>query len=97
MLNSSEIEKKLEALEGWKAERKFISKTFEFGAFMQGIEFVDKVARVAEEQEHHPDIQIRYATVKLLLQTHSEGGVTDWDFELAKAIEAMIAFEGKKG
>jgi 4a-hydroxytetrahydrobiopterin dehydratase len=67
-----------------------ITKTFEFEKFMDGIAFVNRVAKVAEEQEHHPDINIRYTTVRLSIQTHSEGGVTEWDVELATAIEKMM-------
>jgi 4a-hydroxytetrahydrobiopterin dehydratase len=58
---------------------------------MDGISFLNGVAEVAEEQEHHPDIQVRYTTVTLSVQTHSEGGVTVWDLELAEAIERKLA------
>ncbi len=91
LLRSPEVKKGLKSLQGWKQEGKFISKVFEFGTFLEGIDFVDRVARVAEEQEHHPDIHIRYTTIKLSVQTHSEGGVTKWDLELAGAIEKMLA------
>jgi 4a-hydroxytetrahydrobiopterin dehydratase len=90
LLTPPEIKARLKPLKGWKNEGKFIAKTFEFDKFMEGIAFVNKVARVAEEQEHHPDINIRYTTVKLSIQTHSEGGVTEWDVELAAAIEKML-------
>ena len=89
LLKSSEIRKKLSRLDGWKHVGKFITKTIEFDSFMDGIAFVNKVARVAEEQEHHPDIHIRYSKVKLAVQTHSEGGVTNWDIALARAIDKL--------
>lgn len=65
-------------------------KTFVFPTFMEGIAFVDDVARVAEKEEHHPDIHVRYTSVTLSVQTHSEGGVTRWDLELVEAIEKMV-------
>ena len=91
LLSDSEISKRLGALKGWKHEGKFIAKAFEFPAFMEGVAFVERVAAVAEREEHHPDIHIRYTTVTLSIQTHSEGGVTEWDFELAEAIEKELA------
>jgi 4a-hydroxytetrahydrobiopterin dehydratase len=90
LLGDSEIKKRLKTLKGWKQDGKFISKSFEFENFMEGIAFVSKVAKVAEKEEHHPDIHIRYTTVTLSVQTHSEGGVTEWDLELAGAIEKMV-------
>lgn len=89
LLRREEIADGLRGLSGWKQEGKFIVKVFEFDEFMDGIEFVNRVADVAEEEEHHPDIEIRYTAVTLSLQTHSEGGVTEWDLELAKAVEKM--------
>lgn len=90
LLSQEEIEKELTNLHGWKLEGKFITKTFEFKTFMAGIMFVNDIAKIAEEQEHHPDIHIRYNKVKLALQTHSEDGVTEWDIELARAIEEFL-------
>ena len=90
LLTSAEIDRRLKVLHGWKREGRFISKTFEFEKFMEGIDLVGKVARVAEKEEHHPDVHIRYTTVTLSVQTHSEGGVTRWDLELAEAIEKML-------
>jgi 4a-hydroxytetrahydrobiopterin dehydratase len=89
LLTPSEIAKGLASLDGWKKRGGFIEKSFEFETFMEGIEFTRKVAAVAEEEEHHPDIRIRYTRVTLSIQTHSEGGVTEWDIGLARAIENM--------
>jgi len=90
ILGAPKIRSELKKLDGWSAEGSFITKTFEFKTFMAGIRFVDDIARIAEGEGHHPDVHIRYTTVKLLLQTHSEGGVTEWDLELAKAIEKFL-------
>ncbi len=89
LLTAREIRQKLRDLDGWKAQGRFITKTFEFDEFMEGIGFVNEVAKVAEKQEHHPDISVRYTTVKLSAQTHSEGGVTSRDIALAKAIDRI--------
>ena len=89
LLKDSEIGSRLKHLKGWKQEGDFITKTFDFKRFMDGISFIDAVANVAEEQEHHPDIHVKYTSITLSVQTHSEGGVTKWDLELAEAIEAM--------
>lgn len=89
MLADAELSTELKKLKGWKKEGKFIVKTFEFEQFMDVIAFVNEIAEVAEREEHHPDINIRYTTVKLSVQTHSEGGVTEWDIGLAKAIDIL--------
>ena len=89
LLRDSEIRSRLERLKGWKHEGEFITKTFQFERFMDGISFINSVAKVAEKQEHHPDIHVRYTTITLSVQTHSEGGVTEWDLELAEAIDGM--------
>ena len=96
LLTTAEIGRGLKSLEGWRLRDKFITKTFEFDEFAGGISFVNRVAEVAEGQDHHPDIKIRYTTVTLSIQTHSEGGVTKWDFELAEAIDKMPVLRGRK-
>ena len=89
-LTKAKIESELKKLDGWKLERDFITKTFEFKTFMAGIKFVNDLAQIAEEEEHHPDIHIRYTAIKLSIQTHSEGGVTEWDLGLARRIESFL-------
>ncbi len=90
ILTDAEVARGLKGLEGWKKEGKFIAKTFEFKTFLAGIKFVDDIAGIAEHEEHHPDIHIRYTTIKLSVQTHSEDGVTEWDVALARAIEKYL-------
>ncbi len=90
LLSRARIESELKPLEGWNLEEKFITKTFEFKTFMAGIRFVSDVARIAETEGHHPDIHIRYNKVRLSLQTHTEGGVTGRDLDLARAIERFL-------
>ena len=89
LLADEDIEARLSKIEGWKRDQSFITKTFEFKNFRKGMKFVDKVADVAEEQNHHPDIRIAYNQVTLSIQTHSEGGLTKKDFDLAKAVDKL--------
>ncbi|HYB45362.1 MAG TPA: 4a-hydroxytetrahydrobiopterin dehydratase [Nitrososphaerales archaeon] len=88
-LTAREVDGELRRLKGWKRRGRFITKTFVFDEFMEGISFLNQVAKVAEKQEHHPDIKIRYTSVTLSIQTHSEGGVTNWDLGLARAIDRV--------
>jgi len=90
LLSDSEISGRLKNLKGWKRDGQFITKVFEFNRFVDGIDFVNRVAAVAEKEEHHPDIHVRYTTITLSVQTHSEGGVTKWDLDLAEAIENTV-------
>ena len=87
LLSDLEISTSLRKMKGWKHEGRFITKSFEFETFMDAMSFVNTVAAVAEKEEHHPDIHVRYTTVTLSVQTHSERGVTEWDLGLARAIE----------
>ncbi|MEM0074958.1 MAG: 4a-hydroxytetrahydrobiopterin dehydratase [Conexivisphaerales archaeon] len=89
-LTADKLEKYLAELKGWNTEGDFITKTFKFREFMDGIEFINEVAKIAEKLEHHPDIHVRYTTVKLALQSHDEGGITMRDIRLAKAIEKSL-------
>src|ERR1039457_3440996 len=70
-----------------------ISKMFKFKEYLPGIEFVQKVAEIAEAAHHHPDITINYTRVTFSCSTHDAGGVTDKDFKLANNIE--IAFNDR--
>jgi 4a-hydroxytetrahydrobiopterin dehydratase len=95
LLKDGEIRVRLKPLRGWSHEGAFITKTFEFKRFMDGIAFINSVAKVAEQQEHHPDIHVVYTSITLSVQTHSVGGVTEWDLELAEAIEEALRRKGK--
>ena len=94
-LSDAQVKRAIRSLKGWKREGDFITKDFRFRSFMGGIRFVDKVARIAESQEHHPDIHVVWTTVTLKIQTHDQGGITDLDVALAAEIEKN-AFSGKK-
>lgn len=74
----------------WEVEGKTITRTVEFEEFMEGIDFVNLMAEVAEEANHHPDIDIRYTRVAIALTTHEAGGVTEADIELAQRIDNLV-------
>lgn len=88
LLSDAEVERRLAALDGWARSGREIRKTFRFQSFRDAIAFVNRVAAVADRADHHPDIDIRYDRVTLALSTHSAGGPTAKDFDLAGAIEA---------
>jgi 4a-hydroxytetrahydrobiopterin dehydratase len=88
-LTPGQIKAALPAVKDWKKQSAEIRRTFQFKDFAQALEFVNKVARVAEEANHHPDIDIRWNKVTLALATHSEGGLTQNDFDLAKRIDTL--------
>lgn len=85
-LSVAAIEKQMRNLNGWHRRGRTITRTFIFKTFLGGIAFVQKVARLAERANHHPDITIRYNRIKLDLTTHDYGGLTMRDFNLARRI-----------
>ena len=85
--SKSEILEKLKSLKGWRLEGEEIKKRYEFPSFPEAIKFVNKVADLAEQADHHPDIVINYRRVTLALSTHDEGGITQKDFALADQVE----------
>ena len=89
LLSSDQIQKELAQLKGWQLVGKEIKKTFELKDFVHAIAFVQSVALLAEKANHHPDIDIRWNKVTLTLSTHSAGGLTENDFNLAKAINTL--------
>jgi 4a-hydroxytetrahydrobiopterin dehydratase len=88
-LSEDEITKGLAGLGGWGREGDAIVKRWTFGAFAEGIRFVDRVAVAADAADHHPDIDVRWTTVTMRLSTHSAGGLTRKDLELAAAIDRL--------
>ena len=88
-LNHEQIEAALAELDGWGFQDEALVKTFRFPDFVQAIDFVDRLAAVAEQRKHHPDIDIRYNKVTLRLTSHDAGGVTTRDVALAEGIQAL--------
>jgi 4a-hydroxytetrahydrobiopterin dehydratase len=89
LLSDSEIEAKLAALPGWERAGEAIAKEFDRGDFVGSTKFVAALVEPAEAMNHHPDLEISWATVKVTISTHSEGGLTAADFELAAKIDAL--------
>jgi 4a-hydroxytetrahydrobiopterin dehydratase len=89
LLGSNEIKAMLADLDGWEQQGDAIVKSFERGDFVGSVRFVDSLVEPAEAMGHHPDVAISWATVTVTISTHSEGGLTAADFELAGKIEAL--------
>ncbi len=89
LIKKSELTKRLKDLPEWELVDHTIERTFEFEDFNTAIDFVNGVAEIAEEAEHHPDIDIRWNKVRLVLSTHSKGGLTELDLTLAERIDAL--------
>ena len=88
-LTDDEIDERLTGLAGWERSGDAISKRFERGDFVGSVEFVRALVEPAEEMGHHPDLSISWDTVEVTVTTHSEGGLTENDFELASRIDAL--------
>jgi len=90
LLSQDEITKNLSSLSGWSQEEKQIAKEFQFKDFVVALSFVNKLGAEAEKMNHHPDIFIHsWNKVKITISTHSEGGITKNDFQLAEKIEGL--------
>jgi 4a-hydroxytetrahydrobiopterin dehydratase len=90
LLSSESLAAALTTLEGWDGGNGGIHRSITAASFPAAIQLVNEVAKVAEEMNHHPDIDIRWRTVHFRLSTHSLGGVTDLDIELARRIDALV-------
>ena len=78
---------------GWEITdikgRSWLTKTFRFKGFVPGVELVNKIAVIAEQEGHHPDLHLSYGSLKVDLTTHAAGGLTDNDFILAAKIDQI--------
>jgi 4a-hydroxytetrahydrobiopterin dehydratase len=91
MLSKDEIESKIADLDnGWELKDGKIVKSFQFTSFINAIEFVNEIAKVAERLDHHPIITINWKTVKLSLKSFDVDAITKRDIGLAKEIEKVI-------
>ncbi len=90
-MEESEIARKMSAVPDWERAGEAIARTVRFETFADGIEFVRRVAPVADEMDHHPDIDIRYRNITFSLTSHDTGGLTSRDFTLAAKIDEMLA------
>lgn len=86
-MSQQEAAQLLRALPGWMQTNGSIEKEYKFGSYLNGLDFAYSIGKVAEEQDHHPDILIKWRRVKLTLSTHSVKGLSENDFILAAKSE----------
>lgn len=90
LLDKDDLKTALKKCPEWEIEKNAIIRVVEFEEFMDAIDFVNGVADVVEEAQHHPEIIVRHTRVTLRLTTNDAGGVTDSDIELAQRIDHLI-------
>ena len=88
-LSDEEIEQRLSELSGWQRDGDAIRRAFKLDDFKGSVDFVNRLTPEAEEMNHHPDLAISWNEVTVTISTHSEGGLTANDFELARKIEKV--------
>jgi 4a-hydroxytetrahydrobiopterin dehydratase len=88
-LSDREIEARLAGLPGWERAGDALRRELRFDDFVGSVEFVNRITPVAEELNHHPDLAISWNRVTVSLTTHSQGGITEADFDLATRIDGL--------
>ena len=88
-LSPDEVARALAELTGWTGDATGLRRSVKAASFAAGIRLVDAVAEVADAMDHHPDIDIRWTTITFTCSTHSAGGVTELDVELARRISDL--------
>jgi len=92
LLSAEDLDRASAALdEAWSISPEQLTRTVEFPTFLIAVQFIGDMARVAERLDHHPDLSLSWRTVELRLSTHSAGGVTAFDVELARDLDQIIA------
>jgi 4a-hydroxytetrahydrobiopterin dehydratase len=94
LLDDAAITAALDDLPGWERDGDAIVRTAKLPSFPVAITVVDRVAEIAEDRDHHPDIDVRWRTLTFRCSTHSAGGVTALDVALAAAISEQVAAAG---
>ena len=89
VLDDQEIERRIGELPGWKRDGNSLKRQFKFDDFQASVDFVNRITPAAEDMNHHPDLAISWNTVDCSLSTHSEGGITEADFDLARQINDL--------
>ena len=88
-LSDEQIEQELAGLDGWERAGDAIQRVFELDDFKGSVDFVNRLTPEAEGMNHHPDLAISWNKVTVTISTHSEGGLTANDFELARRIATL--------
>ena len=91
VLSDDEIDQWVANHDGWRRVGGVLTKTIECATFPDAIALVTAVGQAAEDRDHHPDMYVRYRTLRFSLATHSEGGITAKDIGLAEAIDGLAA------
>jgi 4a-hydroxytetrahydrobiopterin dehydratase len=89
-MNDEQAAAAVRGLDGWHGDASGLHRTVELADFPEAIRVVDRISETAEAMKHHPDIDIRWRKLTLGCATHSAGGVTDADVELAGKIDAIV-------
>ena len=89
ILTEEKIKTNLQTLRGWGIVDGQLQKTYSFDGFMKALEFINKLAIIAEQENHHPDMRVKYNKVTIALFTHDEDGITELDFTIAKEAEKL--------
>src|SRR5205814_1932437 len=89
-LTPDKIQQKLPTVPGWAIQNAQLTRTFKFKNYHESMAFVNATAWVSHAQDHHPDIELGYNTVKMRYSTHSAGGLTDSDFTAAALINKLL-------
>jgi 4a-hydroxytetrahydrobiopterin dehydratase len=91
LLSADEVADRLPELsDRWAVDGKALVRTVEFDSFLTAVRFIGELAPVAERMDHHPDLRLSWRTVELSLSTHSAGGLTALDFELARELDGIV-------
>jgi 4a-hydroxytetrahydrobiopterin dehydratase len=90
-LDDATIASLLQEIPGWERQGDALVRTYVFKNFREAMAFVNRVAELAEEARHHPDVTIRYNRVQLLLTTHEAGGITERDIALARKLAELAS------
>jgi 4a-hydroxytetrahydrobiopterin dehydratase len=91
LLSAEEVADGLRELaSGWSVAGNALVRTVEFDSFLTAVRFIDELAPIAERLDHHPDLRLSWRTVELSLSTHSAGGLTALDLELARELDAIV-------
>jgi 4a-hydroxytetrahydrobiopterin dehydratase len=92
LLTQAEIDARAHSLHpGWTVSTERLSRSIEFADFLTAVEFVNRLAPRCEQLDHHPDLNLRWRRIEIELSTHSAGGVTELDLQLAEVADELAA------
>jgi 4a-hydroxytetrahydrobiopterin dehydratase len=89
-LTDEQVRDGLHTLHGWMLRDEQLCRTFKFDTYQAGLVFASAVGYVADKLNHHPDLHIGYQKVTVAVNTHDVGGISPYDFELARRVESLV-------